>query len=580
MVDLLIESGARITEVDNDGRIPMLLAAQEGHLAVVSTLLEYGSPIEARAHDGKTSLRVAALEGHKDVVQYLISNCADVNYKDADGRSTLYVLSLENHVPMAAFLLENMADVEGCDLEGRTPLHVAAWQGHYEMAELLLQHHSDVNAVDNDRRTALQSAAWQGHANIVRLLLEHGALVDHTCNQGATALCIAAQEGHEEVVQVLLQFHANPNHADQFGRTATRVALKGGHQKVVKLLEEYGAQPLNGVNGRRSGGGAAVSSGTNTKPIPNPAPHAHKHSSAPGNDRHHAAVTRNPSQALASAMAIANGHIHGNNSPSESPGSTFDRKKSLSNHSNKSSSNQTNSVHTNSTNQSSCSSGHMEICSAGGMTFTQQLQQCSMSKNRNRPLSKVLSPVGEPHSPSPAGSPLSEIQGNNVRLTPDMQSPMALTSPHRGEGYNEPVRIISNPVSVEGLTSNIYESIDEPIWQRQTDCTGHQNVSKMESHRKAVPQDVPAHVSPLVMGSAALAIKSPETRRKRNGIVTNPNFSMTKNVSINGYFNKLADTMDNYQEGHTPNGNTPSSSLPMKRPTRPSGLPLKKETPL
>ena len=52
-VDALVESSARVTEVDNDGRIPMILAAQEGHLPVVSSLLEAGSPIESKAHDGK-----------------------------------------------------------------------------------------------------------------------------------------------------------------------------------------------------------------------------------------------------------------------------------------------------------------------------------------------------------------------------------------------------------------------------------------------------------------------------------------------------------------------------------------------
>ena len=69
---MLIEAGARVMEVDNDGRIPLILAAQEGHNEAVTCLLDAGSRIDHRSHDGKTALRCAALEGHKDVVHLLL----------------------------------------------------------------------------------------------------------------------------------------------------------------------------------------------------------------------------------------------------------------------------------------------------------------------------------------------------------------------------------------------------------------------------------------------------------------------------------------------------------------------------
>lgn len=581
MVEALIESGARITEVDNDGRIPLILAAQEGHVPVVAALLEAGSPIEARAHDGKTALRVAALEGHKDVVQYLVCHGADVNYKDADGRSSLYVLALENHVVMAEYLLDQDAEVESCDLEGRTPLHVAAWQGHYDMVELLLNNRADVNAVDNDRRTALQSAAWQGHVTIVRLLLERGADVDHTCNQGATALCIAAQEGHEDVVKVLLKFHANPNHADQYGRTATRVALKGGHVSVVKLLEEHGAQPLNGANTRRSVVSTASGSSNDGKStmLYSGAPSLHLSGHSNRQNGHGQSQNKQKKQ----------------NTPPESPGNSYDRRKSYLSNNSKSSGNLTAS-NTSSTNQSSSTAGSMESPS---LSFTQQLQQCSMARNRNRPLSRVLSPVSEPQSPvhSPPGSPLSEIHGSGggggggaplPRITPDkQQSPH--TSGHkpgsspRRDTAGKPVHIIANPHN--DLSNNANSPVDEPVWQRISD------INKQEVKRSASGQESRSSGSSSAVGS----LKSPDTaRRKRNGIVTNPNYSKGGNiVSINGYFNKLAnlpDSMENYPVSSNGNAQAPSpperqqngGSLGSHKPraVRPNGLPIKKETPL
>ena len=553
-----------MTEVDNDGRIPMILAAQEGHLAVVSALLEAGSPIEARAHDGKTSFRVAALEGHKDVVHYLVCNDTNINYKDADGRTTLYVLALEDHVVMAGFLLENGADTEDCDLEGRTPLHVAAWQGHYEMLQVLLDSGANVNAVDNDGRTALQSAAWQGQANIVRLLLERGANVDHTCNQGATALCIAAQENHEDVVKILLRYKANPNHADQYGRTATRVALKGGHSRVVKILEDHGAMPVNSMSGKRcastgnavAGSGAGANNGADTNPrIANPTSHA-----------------------LASAMAIADGHLYKNNSPSASPASTCDRHKTNASNGSKSSTGQ---------NTSSSSSGGVD---GRGMTFTQQLQQCSASKNR-RPLSRVLTPVSEPASPthSHSGSPLSDVAGV-AHLSPGVnESPTKLPSPrHGGSGdssHSNPMRIITNPSEKDFAKREGFHDCGgaevEPVWQRQADFHSNMNAAKLELHRKSSMPEGPGGIpmSGISMGQSALAMKSPDISRKRNGIVTNPNYSISKSININGYYNKLSETVDNYPV--VPSQTNGNASLPGKqRATRPNGLPLKKETPL
>jgi ankyrin repeat protein len=54
----LLEAGARVDEADNDGKGPLMLAAQEGHMQLVHMLLaEHSAPPDQRAHDGKTALR-------------------------------------------------------------------------------------------------------------------------------------------------------------------------------------------------------------------------------------------------------------------------------------------------------------------------------------------------------------------------------------------------------------------------------------------------------------------------------------------------------------------------------------------
>lgn len=54
VTEVLAESGAKLNEVDNDGKHTLLLAAQEGHISVVETLLNLGADINQRSHDGRT----------------------------------------------------------------------------------------------------------------------------------------------------------------------------------------------------------------------------------------------------------------------------------------------------------------------------------------------------------------------------------------------------------------------------------------------------------------------------------------------------------------------------------------------
>ncbi|KAJ8688175.1 hypothetical protein QAD02_023970 [Eretmocerus hayati] len=395
--DALLEAGAKIDEADNDGKGALMLAAQEGHVALVERLISHhAAPIDQHAHDGKTALRLAALEGHYDTVKTLLSHDADVDAKDADGRSILYILALENRLAMARFLLEHaQPDIESRDSEGRTALHVSSWQGHVEMVALLLaEGGASVNARDNENRTPLHSAAWQGHAAIVRLLLEHGATPDHTCNQGATALGIAAQEGHESCVRALLIHGADPNHSDHCGRNAIKVAAKSGHDTVVRLLEEHAA---------------------------------HRRCSRPGGSSSATSVTSNSTTETKPSSAVLN-PMSTQYSPAESPESTKRRScVSLGNHSSnsKSSSNLTGSTKSDrcKINQNQPVINHQSSSRQGGMSFTQQLQQCSRGV-KSRPLSKLLSPLkSEPQSPIYASPPRSPSSDSLIPYSPTNTSP-------------------------------------------------------------------------------------------------------------------------------------------------------------
>ncbi|XP_071975481.1 ankyrin repeat domain-containing protein 50 isoform X1 [Engystomops pustulosus] len=566
--EALIEQGARTNEIDNDGRIPLVLAAQEGHYDCVQILLENKSPVDQKGYDGQNALRVASLEGHRDIDELLLSHGADINAKDADGRPTLYILALENQLTMAEYFLENGANVEASDAEGRTALHVSCWQGHLEVVQSLISYRADVNASDNEKRSALQSAAWQGHVKVVQLLIENGALVDHACNQGATALCIAAQEGHTDVVQVLLEHGADPNHADQFGRTAMRVAAKNGHLQIIKLLEKYGASTLNGCNPSPVHTMEQKALNPSSTKVQSLTIKSNSSSSTGGGDVHPA------------MRGLCNGPSHAFSSPSESPDSTVDRhKSSLSNNSLKSSKNS--SLRTTS---STATAQTVPIDSFHCLSFTEQIQQHSLPRSRSR--QSIVSPSSTTHSLGQNNSPTSEFEWSQVK--PSLKS----TKTNKGGKAETSNKSSSGSKKTKQSGCSQTKVLEYEMTQFDKRVHIPSPVTGMNVPLKQIPEDTSKIQITSVQQEVGrsqqqfLIQQQSAEQKKRNGIMTNPNYHLQGNQVFLGRVSVPRavqgrghqDVLDGYPSTETELGLKQSLKLQIDG-TDPS-FNYKKETPL
>ena len=144
LIKLLIEAGANVNAKENDGRTPLMCAADKGHSEIVKLLIENGADVNAKNNYGHTSLMCAAGKGHTEIVKLLIEKGANVNAKNNYGRTPLMYAADEGHTETVKLLIEKGADVNAKDKDGRTPLMCAADEGHTE-TEMLLRKHDAVS---------------------------------------------------------------------------------------------------------------------------------------------------------------------------------------------------------------------------------------------------------------------------------------------------------------------------------------------------------------------------------------------------------------------------------------------------
>jgi cytohesin len=251
VVRLLLDQGAAVGAVADDGATPLHRAAAGGHVAVLRLLLDAGADPAARDHCGETPLALAAAHAGAEAVSLLAEGGAPVNAAGA-GRQTPLHRAAERGDAAAdtvRALLANGARTDARNYYGAAPLHVAARVDAPAVAALLLEAGADKLARDDWHRTPLHVAAWFDAAGVAAALLEAGVSVAELAYGFSTPLHTAAQNGSRRVAELLLARGADVNAATDFKRTPLHDAVQGGQYDLARLLLAHSADP-NACNDR------------------------------------------------------------------------------------------------------------------------------------------------------------------------------------------------------------------------------------------------------------------------------------------------------------------------------------------
>jgi ankyrin repeat protein len=235
---LIDVKGINLNAKDIFGNTALMLAAKEGHLAVVNLLIEKFPEGGGRVQALSEGLREAARWGYTEVVNLLIEKFPkDANPAEALSEG-LREAARWGRSDVVNLLIEQFPEVGGRVQALSEGLREAARWGYTEVVKVLIEKFPEgANPVDALSEGLREAARW-GHAEVVNLLIENLPKDANPVEALSESIKNAAWSGHTEVVNLLIENlpkDANPVEALS---ESIKNAAWSGHTEVVNLLME------------------------------------------------------------------------------------------------------------------------------------------------------------------------------------------------------------------------------------------------------------------------------------------------------------------------------------------------------
>jgi serine/threonine-protein phosphatase 6 regulatory ankyrin repeat subunit B len=246
-IKFLIDAGASVSAVHDNGVTPLMYAAAANHVSAMQVLLEHGKVDINAMHSNKgTALLEAATGGAVDAMKLLLEHGAKVDFVDEDGVTPLMAVASQGNATGQAIVLEYLQKsfepeqlkehINMLAHSGGSAVMFAAAGGHYNCTKQLIELGANVKAIAKSR---------EGYMEKLQKMIADGTVpADEDPHvDGVTALHVAAQRGYLTTVELLLEHGADVTVLDDEQRSALLLAVKGNHAKVAAALVKAGADP-------------------------------------------------------------------------------------------------------------------------------------------------------------------------------------------------------------------------------------------------------------------------------------------------------------------------------------------------
>lgn len=243
LVGALLDNGGYVGALDCNGWTPLLHAAANGYVGIITKLLDKGANIEAKSYwgDRETALHCAALEGQEAAVRILVGKGAELEIK-SQSRSTALHFAVEfEKEPIVKFLIDSGANVnvQKDDEIGNAAIHLAIQNEDEGILVLLLENGANVTSQNHRGDTALHLAVADiSRYEMVKVLLEKGANTAARNQRNETPIHLAATNNNTEAVFRLLRMGAATviNTCDADDNTPLLCAAAGSEPADIKRV--------------------------------------------------------------------------------------------------------------------------------------------------------------------------------------------------------------------------------------------------------------------------------------------------------------------------------------------------------
>ena len=187
-------------KVENKGRLRhahrniLMKVSWNGHKEIVDRLINAGADINVVNNNGNTALMEASYNGYKEIVDRLINAGAAINASDKYDYTALMGASNWGHKEIVDRLINAGAAINASDKYGYTALMEASYWGHKEIADCLIKTGANINAANRYGVTALMEASWNGKEEVVDNLIKGGANPYIKNKKGKNSLDLADDE--------------------------------------------------------------------------------------------------------------------------------------------------------------------------------------------------------------------------------------------------------------------------------------------------------------------------------------------------------------------------------------------------
>jgi hypothetical protein len=134
-----------------------------------------GLEIDARDHNQQTPLMLAAAQGHRAIVDLLLKAGATINAQDSNGATPLILAALNNQNAVALLLVERAALLDIQDKDKKTALIHASQKGYEKIVKILIEAGANIFIQDSQELKALSYALAHNHEKIAEILFQAAA---------------------------------------------------------------------------------------------------------------------------------------------------------------------------------------------------------------------------------------------------------------------------------------------------------------------------------------------------------------------------------------------------------------------